>query len=353
MPVQIENKYHTITLNELVAQMRAGYSVRKTPHVGNQHPSNLVCAALGIPLEMVSVTQGHRDTNFHPQLRIAGGVATPLYDGNVWTPFARLSDGTSSTAFHQASVQNVFPQTEVITDLEVMQQYADLAEVVFRQMNTAVHSLFYRRFTADGTEEKVRTCDHLPEADLSDLFGFTNQSSGWIIPNRMHLVFEFVYQALSSGRDVVYALSGPDMVGYIEKQQRCFTLAYDAIRQEQTDLPETLTVRIVPVADCRFVTHVSRADSLSAVQDVVRWYEALPGPERRHAGARFTELVQSYPEFTLPIESAATLSQYDLTLADDLLLDPWMLDTPLSRVSAIYRRLQVTAKAVNRQMAAE
>ena len=72
MPIVIENNCDSLSLNDLVALRAQGFSVLKSPHVGNQHPSNLACAALQLPLEMVTFTSPSKDVNFHPHLRIAG-----------------------------------------------------------------------------------------------------------------------------------------------------------------------------------------------------------------------------------------------------------------------------------------
>ncbi|MBX2866756.1 hypothetical protein KTR10_02295 [Candidatus Kaiserbacteria bacterium] len=340
MPIVIENNYGSVSLADLVALQNQGFSVLKSPHVGNQHPSNLVCAALKIPMEMVSFTQGVRDTNFHPHLLIKDGVGKPLYEAEIWTPFGVLSCGTSVTEFHQESLKTVFPQTDICTDIERMQSAPELAEIVLRETNQAVKQLWYRKTCAEGIVTSVKGVNHLSEQALeTQVFQITNPTDGWIIPNRVHALFDFVWQSLSSGRDTIYHLSGPQMVGYIGGIKKSLCAGYDAIRKVIPDLPEVLIVRVVPVAPCRFVTLCSRAGALAAISDVVRWYEALPNEDRRYARDRFTEVVTAYPEFTQPITSGAYISQHDIASAGDLLLDSWMLETPLSRVGAIYQNL--------------
>lgn len=340
MPIRIENDHMSVSLNELVALKDSGYSVLKSPHVGNQHPSNLACAALGIGLEMVSFTIPGRDRNFHPHLRIAGGETVPLFSPSTLTQFATVPDGRSATTFHQQSVQAVFPRTEICTDMERMRSNPDLTSVVLRESNRAITQLWYRWVCSQGQLTAVKGLSCMSEAELeSNVFQLTNDQSGWVTPNRVHMLFDFVWQSLSSGRDVIYHLSGPQMVGYIGGVTHSLGVMYDTVRAAYPGLPEVLTIRIVPVASCRFLTLRSRADALSAIQATVRWYEALPPEDRRYASERFAEVLAYYPEFVQPIESAATLSQYDLIAADDLLLDSWMCEVPLSRVRALYARL--------------
>ncbi len=331
MPLQIENNYDQVSLNDLVRLREQGYSVLKSPHVGNQHRSNLACAKLGIPLEMVSFTQGERDTNFHPQVRIEDGVQTSLYDARVWTQFASVPDGRSATEYHQSAVQEVFPQTEILTDVERMRQYPALAATVLRATNIKrSQSVWYRRVSEAGHVTN-RSTGLLTDTQLeTEVFQFSNDHSGWVIPNKVHIIFDLAYQALASGRSTVYHLSGPQMVHYVDSIASELELLYDAVRLVMPDLPLVLKVRIVPVAAAQFVTTSNRKIGLDAFAEV--------RTDLQYAAVA-AEFVTLYPEFTTPIESGTTLSQYDLTTADDLLLDPWMLEASLAEVTRIYNLL--------------
>jgi hypothetical protein len=340
MPITVYNDFAAISLAALCQLMREGFSVLKTPHVGNQHPSNLVCASLGIPLNMVSFTLGARDKNFHPHLRISHGTSLQLTDPTVWTPFATLADGTPLEAYHQASVRERFRHLSVSTDWEVMLAHRELAAQLLRIATSTVHQLWYRRVDHDGsvtTQPEVAGFGW-KQIEL-DVFRFTNASSGWIVPNRVHLLFHLVRQSLESERDVVYHLSGPQLVGYIEGIKHSLGLIYDALRNEVPSLPRLLKVYIVPVASCRFVTVTDRQSDLDAVIDTIKWYESLPPANRRLAKARFAEALVRFPECLTPIETATYVSQYDLAAALDLYVPEWLLTNPLTRVNAMLRFL--------------
>jgi len=265
MPLQIENNYDQVSLMNLAALREQGYSVVKSPHVGNQHPCNLVCAALGIPLEMVSFTQGVRDKNFHPHVRIQNGQSVSLYDSDTWTQFATTPGGQTATEYHQSAMQQVFSGTEIMTDMERMRLYPALAAAVLQATNIKRNqSVWYRRVSAEGQVTK-RSAGQLSQADLeSNVFQFSNDLSGWVIPNKVHIIFSMVYQALSSGRDVVYHLSGPQMVHYIDGLREELSLLYDLVRHRIPDLPFTLRLRVVPVATARFVAVAARAERRSS-----------------------------------------------------------------------------------------
>ncbi len=339
MPLVIENNFNRVSLAGLVKLRERGYSVIKTPHVGNQHPSNLVCAALGIPLEMVSFTQGLRDKNFHPHLRIARGVATELYNPATWTPFARLASGQLATERHQSSVQAVFPQTDIYTDIEKMREHPALTAVVLHASNEALPGQWYRQVSTEGHVYK-RPVSRIAEVDLdTNVFGFSNQSSGWIVPNRVGLVFDCVWQALSSGRSTAYHLSGPQMVTYVEREAEALSKMYDGVRRYIPELPFTMILRVVPVAAARFVTRRDNATDMKAVCETI---QSLG--QHMINDAWYSDIFKSLPELVEPIESGTFLSHYDLSSADDLYLDPWMIETPLREVSSVYGKLLSAAR---------
>jgi len=284
---------------------------------------------------MVSFTQGVRDTNFHPHVRISGGKSTQLFDPHLYTPFATLHNGRSATEFHQQSVHRVFPLTEVCTDMQRMNLHPALGAAVLAATNQAVSGLWYRWVSTTG-EVQHQSVKRLRQLELeTEVFQFSSQHSGWVVPNRVHMVFDFIYQALSSGRDTIYHLSGPQMVEYIVDHTAALNTLYDAVRQRIPDLPLTLRVRIVPVAAARFVTLRSNASRLRSICEMVSTLQTVKVHE-----AWYGELSAELPELTLPIESAQCLSQYDLLSADDLAIDHWMLTAPLSEVIDVYNRLE-------------
>lgn len=338
MPIVLFNNYvgsktEPLTLARLQELQRAGYSVMKTPHVGNQHPCNLLCAALGFHLDMVTFTHGVRDTNFHPHLRIQGGNARSLVSPDQLTPFMRLSCGTAVEAYHQDAVKAVFGHMSAITsDVELLAGEPALAEMVLRESSAAVQRLWYRRVERDGT--LVKEDFHGPYSKIANnIFRFSNGQSGWVVPNRISLIYTLIWQALSTGRDVVYALSGPDMVGYIGGLKSNLSQMYDAVRAQWPSLPEVLYVYVVPVAQCRLVTYVRQHDALDAVVDILAWYYRQPPENRRSASQAVTAVGARYPEFTRPIERADFLTQYDLAGPSDLYIPQWLTQAPLKHVA--------------------
>ena len=333
MPVAIK-RCDTPSLHDLTVLREKGYSVLKSPHVGNQHPSNLVCAALKIPMEMVSFTRGDKDKNFHPHCLIKAGCATSLYDASVWTPFARLPSGQSAAQFHQEAVRSVFKATDICTDMERMRQESELTTVVLRETNHAIPMLWYRQVAPCGRVDSVKNVTYLPDIELeTQVFQFSNDTAGWIVPNRVHILFDLVWQCLSSGRAEIFHLSGPQMAGYIGGITKSLSVGYDAIRAAIPELPKELICNIVPVAGCRYVTHASKSAGLEDIVRVILWYESLPHEQRAKAMATLADVAGEYSDLFVSIEEGRFLSQYDLANSSDLVLSDWMLTTPLKRVN--------------------
>jgi hypothetical protein len=157
-----------------------------------------------------------------------------------------------------------------------------------------------------------------------------------VIPNRLQIIYTFVWQTLSTGRDIIFSLSGPNMVSYIGGLQTSLSYMYDAIRVELPELPETLTVYVVPVAQSRFLTHVDRRDSLDAVLDVISWYERQASEAKARAQTELLRISAEYPEFTRGIEYGDFMSQYDLKSPEDLYIPEWLLSVPLGRLRKFY-----------------
>jgi hypothetical protein len=346
MPLNIINNDGTLSLRQLQEKMQDGCSVVKSPHVGNQHPSNLVCAALGIPFNVVTFTLAERDTNFHPHKVIANGASTQIADASVWTPFSKSDCGQTLETYHLDALRTKFPRLPVRTDMELMRTEQTLVEIVLRVITATVPRLWYRSVSGAG---QVNHLSGNPVTDWNeinqDVFGLSNLSSGWVVPNNAHILFELVLQSLSSGKDTVYHLSGPQMVGYIGGAQKKLSKAYDVLRAEYPVLPETLSVHIVPVASARMVTHKGNSVAFEALEATVLWYERLDVEAKRYSGKQFSALTMLFPEFTESIESGTFMSQYDIDSADDLLISQWMLDAPLKRVEGVYQQLLRSARS--------
>jgi len=212
-----------------------------------------------------------------------------------------------------------------------------------RATNKVIRGLWYRSVNSSGQVSK-KTQSFLSDSALeTDVFQFTNDSSGWVTPNRVQIIFDLVYQSLSSGRDTVYHLSGPQMVQYIgaQKLQSDLQLMYDEVRQYVPALPLTLKVCIVPVAGARFAGLQTDA---RRIQDVCKVITSVDLCNLNLAWCK--ELANEVLMVATSIETGTTLSQYDLQQAADLYIDPWMLNTPLQTVNLAQHLLAQAACAI-------
>lgn len=340
MPLKIVNNDGSLSLRDLQEKIHRGYSVVKSPHVGNQHPSNLVCASLGIPMHLVTFTSGERDKNFHPHLQIRRGEGIQISDPATWTPFAKKECGCSIESFHLLSLRSRFPASQVMLDTDLLRSDYKLSETVLRVMTNTNKRIWYRRVSSDGSvaPQKGNLVKNWDQIN-SDVYRFSDDSQGLIIPNMCNALLGFILQSQGSGKDVIYHLSGPQMVGYIEQKQKGLSKAYDALRQDIIGLPETLTVHVVPVASCRMVVHKSNKTALDFMEHTLGWYESLKPADKHKSGVLFSALMKLHPEFTDSIEEGRFLSHYDINSSDELVLSEWMLNTPLSQVEDVYNQM--------------
>jgi hypothetical protein len=284
---------------------------------------------------MVTCTQGALDQNYHPHLKIQGGRQTQLCSPTAWTPLASTGDGTPLVDVHTNALEQVFGTSRINTDAAVLQREWTLAARVLRAANQAESGLWYR-YASDGNLRKVGSKTLTSQQLETDVFQLTSDTSGWVIPNRVHMLFDLVWQSLSSGRDVIYHLSGQDMVRYVASHRDSLDRMYDAVRRYLPELPFTLRVRIVPIAAARFAVHRSKQRLLNRVMGQLEGGYVYNGGPTGHWFATAGDLL---PELVTPISSGRYLSQHDLSHPDDLIMSEWMLRTPLREVGRVYDQL--------------
>jgi hypothetical protein len=229
-------------------------------------------------------------------------------------------------------------------------------------MTAMASSAWRRRVSSDGRVSQQPPPVSWQEVRLGGINGLT-RDSGWIIPNAWNILCDGIIGYLDTDCDVVYSLSGPDMIRYYPSLLPDITNWYDKVRVKlDRTWPETLTMMMVPVADMRLVTIQQRASALDAL---VVAYERLLRTKRelgvRIAAANAEErkaliaqlnqarsrlvnelrdAANACPDIFYRIEDAAYLTQYDLLAGEQLFLHPWGVETPLDEIIEMMRFLR-------------
>ncbi len=369
MPLKIVPKTN-ISLADLANASRAGHYVLKTPHVGNVYAGNLAVASLGIPIVLVDQTIGGRDRNFHPHLVIVGGRSEEVADPTRLTSRARIMTsstrvpgrfvpGASLLEAHVASLREALPRTSIRTTSERMREHQDvmlpLVETLSKRSPEA-----WKRFVASDGSIQERSAPSWNTVEMMGVLGLTSGDSGWLVPNAWHILSDAVIGAKLTGRAHAYSLSGPDMIRYAPALEHELSLAYDLLRVRTMPwLPETFELLMVPVADMRLVTTVSRASALEAVVDAYLRLLALKrsngsrmsgltGADKRdmigrieaERGACFEGIATALdgcPEIFYELADANWFTQYDLLAGETLFVHPWGVESPLADIEAAMR----------------
>ncbi len=266
-----------VSLRALQALHSSGHFVARSSHIGNHYLSNLLLWTVGLPALLFDRNLFQRDVNYHPGHHIIGGKITPLNATKGLVPFGR-----DVCQVHLAPLRSLFAGL-CPTEAEYFSAHADVVQKVFALMAKHMPHVFDRYLCACGEVYKllmsgnnyVADCpacgrtllpyDSVAESAFNLVLGIANAENGgggaqtgvlWSLP--LHLVLESILNVLDSGKNVVYQLSGPDMIRYTRNGAWLSEVRWVwAVLQKQApayglDLPEEIHVHVVPTAEMRF-----------------------------------------------------------------------------------------------------
>lgn len=257
-----------------IKRLARKHLVRVTPHVGNWTPARLVLPSLGVHILCVDSTIGLRDINAHPHLYIRDGFSQQICDHpTVLTTHARMTTkpsccksetGSLLSEVHIGAVKRLFPDASVSTHNEHLRQTEALtlavAEEVYR---LSPRYLVWRAVSADG-EVTTYSREYLQSLSADnfagvDLFPLKNKRAGVLLHNRVAILMDLIEQSQMGEEPEIYHLSGPDMVRYIDQEQKALSKMYDHVRKRFRLRQESITLNLVPFASFRFATRASQA----------------------------------------------------------------------------------------------
>ena len=355
-----------ISLAQIMELVAAGVSVAKTPHVGNVYLANLVVAQLGIPLRLVDTNLGGRDELFHPHRIIAGGAHEEIADPNVFSTHARVMQqpllfadrfvlGSRVLDAHVQALRDAVPGVKCETWGEYVRRNEKIARAVLKALGHSWNHQWERFVSTSGVPEK-RVSGFYPGAHV---FGLDSLEEGWVIPNIVAILVDQVIEARLTGQCDIYHLSGPQMVTYINSYGADLSRMYDQVRAALSswNLPETLTLKLVPAADLRLAVPIQHR---AALDELVNAH--LEIPQREHERARVIKaacntverqslISAAHPERALDKQrlknavancpgvfndpkDKASITQYDLLSGVELYVHPWMLEATVGEVAA-------------------
>jgi len=379
-----------VSIEQLVALHGQGTSVMRSAHIGNLRPYNQVLAVNGIPMLLVDHNVTGVDRNYFPELRIEGGVSTQI------APLGALScklsvDGVSLPDTHINGILSAFPDASVFTNTDYVRQNESVSGEIIAIAAATQPDLFMRLAQSDGSVIRVnRTlADRISEIGIMQLQDDPTESrTGIMLPNEVDIVLNFVVEALRTGLETQYHLSGPDMVQYLadkkgspsEVKQRVFRLFEDVKSNASFggQLPRTTEVMLVPTTPARFATTAQQAPGLKNLVDTILDSERLLAlstlKEERAECARaatcrddaFRSLMSDFDrrelELLSPVGVAATgfpdlfaedkspnfSSQYDVTTENPLFVPPQILGLTMRELDGMFLEITKTLKRIRR-----
>lgn len=355
-----------ISINDLCVLQAQGFSVVRSAHIGNLQPYNMSLAAAGIPVLCIDHTVTGIDVNYSPEMINSAGKSERIAELGKLVSRVELAripriDGVDTTNvrylddLHLASARAALPGAEIFSNTAYLRANETLVGDIIASSIKVEPGLFRRVAQPDGNVQKTTDAIDLAQAGKilqlqADPRAATTTA---LIPNEVDIVIDFVVEALKTGRDKQYHLSGPDMVQYINGKKNILDKLYAQVTNLpslRSQLPGTLQVDLVPTTAARFATtgkrRASLDDLLQAVEDreqdlkttnnergeFFRTPAAKDRSSREQAVAAFRQhehaadaalarASNSVPELFIPPRTPGYLTQYDV-LADGGLYVP-------------------------------
>lgn len=297
-----------LSLSDLHKKKEDGHYIARTSHIGNQYLSNLVMLSAGFPAQLYDRNLIQIDENYWPSRIILNGKhETICQDGNVLTPFgriyregitpavAKIINGYDNLAnFHRKSLEEIYGRL-ISTESEFYLRQMEITEELSAIINFYYPEAFNRRITARGMTYSSTKHLGLNEFcrvnsntinNLHDLTSGTDSpsfTSGLLPTLSAVLVINTVLASLSSNKDTVFELAGPDMAQYIytDSRQNEINRIYATLADNFPGLPELLTLTIVPTFHCRFAALESELPKLDYLIKNLLQYRRISSEKKK------------------------------------------------------------------------
>jgi len=309
-----------------VRTLARSHLIEATPHTGNWTTWRLLYPSLPIRTVCVDHTIPCRDRNAHPHLLITQAGAHTLSShterltthAHVTHPNTSHQSGTSLSEVHTGTVRKLFPAAEVLTHTEYLRNHCELLLTCYESLiSLSKGALFWRHVDESGTITAHKDRKRLPStfSEVRDnIFCVTNETSGWLVHNRLAILLDMLVQSHMGEESVIYHLSGPDMVHYLESEQKILSRMYDHLRPVLGLRSEHLTIALIPFANMRFAVRESHG------QEATRLCEAL------EAGETCRQTLQTHaarlPDIVSDTETTCYFSQHDLVSCGERIVVP-------------------------------
>lgn len=270
----------TESLASLTERQQQGFSVVRSAHIGNAGAYNLALADAGVPMLFVDHNVTGIDESYFPGFVVRGGDMRAIAEPDQLSFRARTLDGNAEEfvdELHLASMQSEFPNTPMQTNTEYLRRNESIVGEIAMLALRMEPQLFQRVVQADepGAVKSPTEAQRLMEQGrIIQLADDPRREQGVLPPNEVDILANFVIELIASGRDEQYHVSGPDMVLYMTRPKskdelrtplQIINRLYNELLSTSSfkaQLPDEITVNLVPGAAMKFATTAARSADL-------------------------------------------------------------------------------------------
>lgn len=373
----------SVSINNLLALQKRGFSVMRSAHIGNLSPYNLTLADAGIPLLLVDHNVTGADKNYFPEVVLTQSGETRVAEDGTVTSRTPVGDGQFLDELHVAGISKALPNATIITNTEYLRQNEAVAGEIAGLAAQYFPEEFNRIVQPDGTTQQVDSA-----VDMLDRLGIMQlnddpraERPAVLMPNMLDIMVNFVVEALQSEKNVQYHVSGPDMIVYSVEKKRLEKLQnfYEVIKREASfadRLPRRLIVQLVPGSNARFATSIKNQPkltdlftqldiSISALATLAtsrkefftssarnnnqarRVFEAANSQQQFAYEQAIVEQAEQVPGlFVAQKAQKGFVTQYDVIQDNGLFVAPQNTELTFNELKALAKRLAVLRKKV-------
>ncbi len=251
-----------------------GIPVRRSAHLGNFYPSQLLIACYKIPF--ILFDRNVKDKNYHPHIIISGGEQTEIAQADKFSMFQK------DTLVHLDQLKRVFPDTFFETETSFWQRVRkefELKDILKVIIDETLNLGLWRKYAYDDSRiEEIDKSKINAESIIGDVLNIDSDDKGWVIPNELNVLLSPLLNAKlhDSQMDQEFHLAGPDMPKYINKYKRTLKSLYELLLKRfagsgELSLDDNFYLNILPTAHLRFITTLSKSEDMaSLLRNVIR-----------------------------------------------------------------------------------
>jgi hypothetical protein len=262
-----------LSLEDLIKLSDAGFSVQRSSHVGNQAPYNQILAASKIQTIQYDRTTIQKDTTYLPAQKKQDGKILELssnrIEGQDMVTKKLILEGQDAFDFHNRPLLEKYPSSRIQKYSDLLHSEADYVAQIIEALDFDP-SMWTRYVSLDGQLLNKSPQSH--KELMQTILDISSTNEGFVFSNELNaLIFALIQVKHSNGSDIIYHVSGPDMINYFPSKSNQLMLSklYHRIREKDAklaiSLPKKLEFVLVPGTHLNLSVPLSKGEYLDLV----------------------------------------------------------------------------------------